>query len=155
MTSTRTAGALRAALLMAACCACVAEGIVQHHASAGSLRGDSGSSSGDLANSRGGPRDTGLSLSSSPLRSASPAEDSGAKLSLSAEEAIYPPPSAKGSSWRFDLKHSVSPSPSRGRGASPRTRSCARCNSVEGMDAGMEDGLEKVNLRMDFSHISV
>mmetsp|Transcript_13984 Transcript_13984/g.35710 ORF Transcript_13984/g.35710 Transcript_13984/m.35710 type:complete len:160 (-) Transcript_13984:354-833(-) len=159
MTSTCTGYSLRILLLVVAAASCAAEGMSQHHASAGSLRGDSASSSGDLAGSRvaaDGDRDTRLSLSpSSPLRSTSPLEE-GARLSLAHDEAIYPPPSARGQSWRFDLTHSVaSPTPARGRGSSPRTRSCARCNSVEGMDASPDEGLEKVNLRMDFAHISV
>uniref|UniRef100_A0A6U4IV00 Uncharacterized protein n=1 Tax=Hemiselmis andersenii TaxID=464988 RepID=A0A6U4IV00_HEMAN len=155
MLSNNNGSALRFVLLAAACWACAAEGLAQHRASSGSLKSDSGAPGGDRAIRGSDTRDTRLSLSpSSPHRSSSPLEEN-VRLSPSLEEAIYPPPLAKDSSWRFDLKHSVSPSPSRGRGDRPRARSCARCNSVEGMDASTEEGLEKVNLRMDFAHISV
>lgn len=107
---------------------------------------------GDVVSSSmgGDARDARFSLSpSSPPRSTSPSEENG-KLSLSSDETIYPRPWARDNSWRFDLKHSVPPSPSRSRASSPRSF-CARCNSVD-MDS--TEDLEKVNLRMDM-HTSV
>mmetsp|Transcript_2355 Transcript_2355/g.4695 ORF Transcript_2355/g.4695 Transcript_2355/m.4695 type:complete len:151 (-) Transcript_2355:399-851(-) len=142
-TSGNAARTLRILILAAAAMLCAADGVTHRHMGSGaSLRGDS--------NMDHGTRGCSETFATSSLRSGSPEELMGEKavVSFSEDAVVYPPPSAKGSSWRFELKHVAAASPVRGRGSSPRP-SCARCHSVS--DADSDEGMERVNLRMDFS----